>query len=181
MQMTRLFIAAAVLLAGMTAYAQAARFQPATCACTPADISQRAQLADKIFIGTVRSITEVEAMREPGREDPPVIVSIEVSEAFKNANSRSTELLHDSLTRVTCAGHDFKENTEYLIFAYERLAAKYEHWSLYDFKTGTFGVGGLCGGTKALSDEGAAADLAELRRLKASNDPVLAPKAKPEL
>lgn len=158
-----------------------ARFGPAICNCTPAEPRQRIEMAHKIYIATVRDIVEQTAMLEPGRDDPPVVVTLDVSEAFKDAAPRTTEYVHDSLTRVTCTGHAFEKDQEYLVFAYKRLAAKYEHWSLYDFKTGTYGVGSLCGGTKRLNDPAAKADIALLRQLKQSGDPALVPQAKPEL
>lgn len=170
----------AALLATMTPQpATSARLGPATCTCLPEAFDMRVAKAYRIYTGTVRSIEIQEQMVEPGREDPPAIVTISVDEAFKDSAHKRSEVLHTSLTRVTCAGHAFEEGKTYLIYAYQRLASTYETWSLYDFKTGTYDVGGLCGGTVAVDLPAAQEELTALRALKSANDSRLAPN-KPE-
>lgn len=149
------------------------------CTCLPADIQTRTQQAERIYIGTLRSIETVESMIQPGRKDPPVIVTFDVEENFKDAGTKK-QTLHTSLTRITCAGYPFEEGKTYLIYAYKRLASTYERWSLYDFKTGTFDTGGLCGGTIEVSDDRAVSEIEQLRQMKASGDSRLLPN-KPEL
>ncbi len=149
------------------------------CTCLPADIDMRIAQADRIYTGTVRSIEIAENMVQPGRKDPPVIVTFDVQDSFKDADS-AQQVLHTSLTRVTCAGYPFEEGKTYLIYAYKRLASTYERWSLYDFKTGTLDTGGLCGGTIEATDDRAVSEIEKLRALKASNDSRLLPR-KPEL
>lgn len=149
------------------------------CTCLPADIHTRTQQAERIYIGTVRSIETVESMIQPGRKDPPVIVTFDVEENFKDAGAKK-QTLHTSLTRITCAGYPFEEDKTYLIYAYKRLASTYEKWSLYDFKTGTLDTGGLCGGTVEASDDRAVSEIEQLRQMKKSGDSRLLPN-KPEL
>lgn len=170
----------ALFLLGLTFdVAQARLTQPVSCSCAASPFETRVQQAGRIFSGTVRSIEIAENMVEPGRKDPPVIVTFDVDESFKDADSRQ-QVLHTSLTRVTCAGYPFEEGHAYLIYAYPRLASTYERWSLYDFKTGTYDTGGLCGGTIEASDDRALSEIKELQALKASNDSRLLPR-KPEL
>ncbi len=153
--------------------------QPVSCSCAPSSLETRLQQADSIYTGTVRSIETADNMVQPGRKDPPVIVTFDVQDSFKDADS-AEQVLHTSLTRVTCAGYPFEEGKTYLIYAYKRLASTYERWSLYDYKTGTLDTGGLCGGTIEATDDRAVSEIEKLRALKASNDSRLLPR-KPEL
>lgn len=178
----RLFICLVLglcLLALPVEKVQAQKRERVACTCLPADMDTRITQADRIYTGTVRSIETADSMVQPGRKDPPVIVTFDVQDSFKDADSRP-QVLHTSLTRVTCAGYPFEEGKTYLIYAYKRLASTYERWSLYDYKTGTLDTGGLCGGTIEASDDRAVSEIAKLRVLKASNDSRLLPR-KPEL
>jgi hypothetical protein len=152
-----------------------------SCACTAAEFNTRVQNADRIFLGTVTKIFIPEDLIQPGRKDPPAIVTFRVSEGYKDADAGRTATLHTSLTRTTCAGHDFALGEEYLVFAYRRRASTYEHWSLYDFKTGTYDVGGLCGGTRPSADPETAEDIRRLLALKASGADILRVEPEPEL
>lgn len=178
-----LIVCTLALLGAIPMAALAKQAAPVTCSCLPADVDTRIADADRIYVGTVRSIEVVESMVEPGRKDPPVIVTFDVDEAFKDSGKK--EELHTSLTRLTCAGFPFEEGKTYLVYAYKRLASTYEKWSLYDYKTGTLGTGGLCGGTQEIDKlevgrDSTNAEVNKLRALKASDDSRLLPR-KPEL
>ena len=172
-----LLVAAALVLAATPAMA---RRNDVSCICTPAPLAVRAQQADRIFVARADKIDIPEKMVEPGRADPPAIVSMTVSEVLKGmpADSKTAEL-QTSLTRVTCAGHPFEAGRSYLVFAYQRKASTYETWSLYDFKTGTYDVGGLCGGTADMMAPETQAELEQLRAMKKAGE--LPDNAKPEL
>ena len=102
-----LALAAACVLS-LPASALAQKPPRVACTCLPPDLETRALQAERIFLGTVRSIETVETMIQPGRKDPPVIVTFDVEEGFKDA-SNTQQVLHTSLTRVTCAGYPFEE------------------------------------------------------------------------
>lgn len=145
-------LAAVCMLTLLAQSADAQKRGPIACTCLPPDMDTRIVQADRIFTGTLRSIETVDSMVQPGRKDPPVMVTFDVQESFKDADAKK-QVLHTSLTRVTCAGYPFEEGKTYLIYAYKRLASTYEKWSLYDFKTGTLDTGGLCGGTIEATDD----------------------------
>ena len=56
--------------------------------------------------------------------------------------------MHTSLQNFACMGYPFEEGKEYLVYAYERTVDASEPWSFYNFPSETYGVGGLCGGTR---------------------------------
>lgn len=168
-----------LLLATAPALAKSTRI--IACSCLPASFEKRIIDAERIYVATVRSIETVDKLRLPGNEDPPVIVTFDVQEGFKNTPGRE-EQLHTNLTRATCMGHPFEQGRTYLVYAYLRLPSSYETWSLYNFKTGTLDTGGLCGGTRDIAgnDATTAEEIRTLRTLKESGDSRLVPrKAKP--
>lgn len=173
------FCVICVLAAFAPDSARAQSRERVACTCLPPDIDTRITQAHRIFTGTLRRLETVDSMMQPGRKDPPVIATFDVEEDFKDAAGKQ-QTLHTSLTRVTCAGYPFEEGKTYLVYAYQRLASTYERWSLYDFKTGTFDTGGLCGGTIEISDDRAIDEIKKLRDMKASGDRRLLP-PKPEL
>lgn len=128
------------------------------CTCTQDSFDNRWDEASSVFIGTVRSISTIEERVLPGVDDLPVEVVLAVAEPFKGDAGQKYFTLHTSLTRSTCTGHPFEVGRTYLVYAYVRRADSVEHWSLYNFPSGTYDVGGLCGGTK--SGSAAVADLA---------------------
>lgn len=145
------------------------------CACAEEPFEDRLAEADAIFTGTVLSVTPTRAFGQrtpaaagykPGGEaDPPVVVDLKIDEAFKGIYADQTTFhLHTSLAHYTCAGYPFEKGGKYLIFAYERQLARPSKLSLYQFKAGTYDVGGLCGGTKPAKT--AAAEIEALRPLK---------------
>lgn len=136
------------------------------CACTEADLQSRYATADAIFTGTVSDIHTIEKYVEYGNKDLPVEVTIEVDESFKKAQAGKPFVLKTSLTRDTCTGHPFEKGKRYLVFAYMRRAETFEYWSLYLFPSGTYDVGGLCGGTKLFDDAQSAQDIAQIRALQ---------------
>ncbi len=86
--------------------------------------------------------------------------------------------LHTSLQNLTCMGYPFEEGKEYLVYAYKRTADKLEKWSLYNYPSETYGVGGLCGGTNYSDASSAEMERIELQMNKDKRDAVL--KAKKE-
>ncbi len=143
-------------LSGQVALAESS--YPA-CTCTPASFSGRWRGAEAVFVGTVENISVVEALRVYGGGDLPVEVSLHVDAGFKTAQAGEKFVLKTSLTKDTCLGYPFRAGEKYLVFAYQRLAAEREDWSLYPFPSDTYGVGGLCGGTKPFDDSATGADL----------------------
>ena len=73
-------------------------------------------------------------------------------------------IMHTSLQNLTCMGYPFKEGAEYLVFAYLRKEGSGNRWSLYHYPSGTYGVGGLCGGTSSFSAAEAQRDLEDIYR-----------------
>lgn len=128
------------------------------CTCTPNTPEKRWQEADAVFIGTVESITVSKEFRSVAFVDPPVEVTLLVDEGFKGATSGGKFVLKTSLTRETCTGHPFEPWKKYIVFAYRRTAEELEPWSLYNYPSGTYDVGGLCGGTKPITDKRTAWD-----------------------
>lgn len=138
------------------------------CSCAMADFSYRWRTAAAVFTGVIQKVEIVEAMKLSELDDPPVLVTIAVRHGFKSVKDDTSFEMHTSLNNATCSGYPFKEGEAYLFFAYQRDEG-YEHWSLYNFPTGTYGEGGLCCGTQKLED--AQADMVEIRTLlKISDD-----------
>ncbi|MEZ0224419.1 MAG: hypothetical protein ACAH83_07700 [Alphaproteobacteria bacterium] len=149
----RAFIAVSIL-AALVFVATSAR--AAGCICSPDPFESRWSKVTTVFTGTVTGIEELhEYLRKGNANDIPVKVTLKVTERFKGgAKKDETFVLHTSLTRDTCTGHPFEKDGEYLVWAYKRAESTYESWSLYNMPSGSFDVGGLCGGTKKLSDAG---------------------------
>lgn len=74
-------------------------------------------------------------------------------------------LMHTSLQNRTCMGYPFKEGEEYLVFAHMREEGSGNRWSLYHYPSGTYGAGGLCGGTAAFNTPEAQRDLENIHRV----------------
>lgn len=142
---------ALLLLAPVPALAQDAAPKD-VCNCTEKAESSRWNEAFAVFTGTVREIEVIEKEVQYGNDDLPVKVTLAINDGYKNAKAGEEFVLHTNLARKTCMGHDFVLNRKYLVFAYERKQEVYETWSLYNFPSGTFDVGGACGGTKDLED-----------------------------
>lgn len=150
------------LVLGLSGHALAA--EPPRCVCTPDSFENRWAVADAVFTGTVTGIRVIEERVEYGARDLPVEVTLQVNAPYKNAAEETPFVLMTSLTRDTCTGHPFAEGEKYLVFAYMRKAETYELWSRYNFPSGTYDVGGLCGGTKAFSDPATGEDLKKIAR-----------------
>lgn len=145
--------------------------QAPNCQCGYPSLKAKWKQAGAVFTGVVMSIQPVEKFNRGAHEDPPVEVTFQVDEVFKGNLSTGLFTLHTSLTRQTCMGFPFERNKSYLVFGYQRQAATYETWSLYNFPSGTWDVGGFCGGTKALDDT-TEKDINELRFIRDNrNDP----------
>jgi hypothetical protein len=154
-------ILAVLLLTGAAARA-------AGCVCSPDPFENRWKEADAVFQGTVVSIKELpEYLRKNNAHDMPVRVILRVDEKFKGAKTMKNGggfELQTSLTQDTCTGHPFVAGKSYLVYAYMRDPDKFEPWSLYGMPAGTYDVGGLCGGTKIMTSEEAAPEIAQIRK-----------------
>lgn len=138
--------------------------EPDKCTCTAKSFDTRWNDSAAVFLGTVKSIKTVEKYVEYGNDDLPVEVTLSVDDAYKGTETGEDFVLHTSLTRGTCTGHPFEEGKKYLLFVYRREAETFEYWSLYDFPSGTYDVGGLCGGTKGIKDAETAVDMREIMK-----------------
>ena len=143
----------------------------AACTCDPAPLETRWRNADAIFTGTVEKISTIEKYVQHANRDLPVKIVIRPDVFYKGDSTGETFTLHDSLTFDTCTGHPFEAQGEYLIFAYLRRAETYEHWSLYNFPSGTYGVGGLCGGTQSMKNPDAKKDIEGIKNILARPQP----------
>lgn len=140
----------------------AAKSAQARCICETPALDARWDQAQAIFIGTVEKIDPVKNFADKPGMDPAAIVSLQIQESFKGITSEKDFTLHTSLTRATCMGHPFESGATYLIFAYQKAPDRRETRSLYNFPSGTFDVGGLCGGTQKV-DHVIASELLTLR------------------
>lgn len=135
------------------------------CQCMEAALKTRWTASQAVFTGTVTDIKEVKEWTQRGYEDTPVIVTMQIDENIKGVEAGKLFKLYTNINRFTCMGAKFEKDKKFLVFAYERKAEIYERWSLYDFDSGTFDVGGLCGGTKPMDDAATAPELAEIKAL----------------
>lgn len=133
------------------------------CQCMPQPLGWRWENAGAVFTGTVTHIEVVTEWTQRGNDDIPVKVSVRILEGLKGVEKGQTFLLHTNIQKHTCTGHPFEKGKDYLFFAYERKAEIYESWSQYDFPSGTYDVGGLCGGVRLLDAPGVAAEMEELK------------------
>ncbi len=79
-----------------------------------------------------------------------------------------TFTMHTSLQNVTCMGYPFKEGEDYLVFAYLRKEGSGNRWSLYHYPAGSYGAGGLCGGTVPYDTAEARRDLKDIYKVLGS-------------
>lgn len=135
------------------------------CQCMEAPLKTRWTAAQAVFTGTVDDIKEVKEWAQRGYEDTPVIVTMTIDEAIRGVEAGKLFKLYTNINRFTCMGAKYEKGKKFLVYAYERKAEIYERWSLYDFDSGTYDVGGLCGGTKAMDDEATTPELVEIRAL----------------
>jgi len=142
------------------------------CQCMPQPLEKRWLDAEAVFTGTVTGIDTVEEQMQRGNADLPVKVTIHVDEGFKGLEKDSTFLIYSNLRHDTCMGGDFVKGKSYLFYAYMRKPEVYELWSMYDFPSGTYDVGGLCGGMRQMDDPDTAAEL-EILRAKPKTDNVM--------
>lgn len=136
----------------------------AACACAPRPLEARWKEATAIFTGTITSIEVIKIQVQRGNVDLPVKVKLAVDDVYKGElKSGETFELQTSLTRETCTGHPFEDRRKYLVFAYVRSEDTVEDWSLYPLPSGTYDVGGLCGGTKDMDDKSVPAEIEQLK------------------
>lgn len=144
------------------------------CACAERPFSARQRDATAIFTGTVTEILpDQEILDAPKggtwnkrtpQADIPVRVTLAIDKVYKGvAEADKDFILHTSLTEYTCAGHPFEAGKGYLVFAYVQDAKREDRTSIYSFPSGSYEVGGLCGGTKELLD--AREDIGQLEAL----------------
>ena len=158
-------IAVLSLLAVLMLGSPAAR--AAGCTCSPEPFRNRWNAVDAVFTAHVVGIKELhQYIRKGNANDIPVSVLLKVTERFKGPDTvkkdSGFELL-TSLTRDTCTGHPFEEGKDYLVWAYKRQEEKFDATSLYNMPAGSYDVGGLCGGTKAMSEAEAVKEVAVIR------------------
>lgn len=134
-----------------------------TCTCAADKLERRWDASVAVIAGTVTDIKVVDEYVNYGSKDLPVEVTLQVDDVYKGKKIGKTFTLFTSITKVTCTGHPFELGKKYLIFAYERQDAKFERWSLYEFPTGTYDVGGLCGGTQLFDETVLAQELADIK------------------
>lgn len=164
------------------------------CHCARGSFNARWQEADVIFRGTVKEINVDHRRHLNAYDDKPVEVTFDVSGYFKGGIGKMTEFLLDrpiangkeilevgryavperdedknfilqtSLQNLTCMGYPFKEGEDYLVFAYLRKEGAGNRWSLYHYPSGSYGVGGLCGGTIPFNTPEAQRDLGDIYR-----------------
>lgn len=157
-------------LLALQAPAAEAKDPKTSCQCLPQPLDWRWKNADAVFTGTITKIETVKEWVQRGNDDVPVKVLIRIDEGFKAVEKGKKFLLHTNIQKYTCTGHPYEEGKQYLVFAYGRKAEAYESWSLYDFPSDTYDVGGLCGGMKLLGSEEAASEVEILKSKPKSND-----------
>lgn len=156
--MLRLF---AILLAFLLLLPLPASAGMLPCTCMPDTFDNRWRDAEVVFAGTLRKMEQ--SKEYPALdEDIPLEATFVVDDAYKGIKTGESFTLHTSLTRRTCTGHPFEPWGKYVVFAYRRKTETFEYWSLYNFPSGTYDVGGLCGGTKKLTDPATAEDLGRI-------------------
>ncbi|HYD18285.1 MAG TPA: hypothetical protein VEF76_07395 [Patescibacteria group bacterium] len=133
------------------------------CVCMPLALEKRWAASQAVFTGTVLEITEVTNETQRGNADIPLIVVVEVEEGFKGVEKGSKFKVYTNQSVNTCMGGDYRLGQKYLFFAYMRTPDVAEKWSMYNFPSGTFDVGGTCGGMQPLAN--AAAEIEEIRKL----------------
>ncbi len=154
----------------------AAALQKSTkCQCMEQPLPRRWEDSQAVFTGTVTDIELVKQWTQRGNNDIPVIVTVTVDEGFKAVEKGNIFKFHSNQHHDTCMGADFEKGTSFLFFGYERREQFYEQWSLYDFDTGTFDTGGLCGGTKRMDDALTAPEIEAIKALPPSDVKLLKP------
>lgn len=156
------------------------------CTCMPDTLEKRWEASGAVFTGTVSEAVEVKEWSQRGNADLPLIVTVKVEQGYKGVEKGNTFKFYTNKHVNTCMGADFEAGKSYLFFAYQRVPDIYERWSLYDFPSGTYDVGGLCGGTRASDDPLAGAEIAEFSKfpkdeklLPARDDVIGLPPEKP--
>lgn len=160
----------ALLLLASAATQVEARRPRTICQCLPQPLDWRWNGAAAVFTGTVTGIETVTEWVQRGNDDIPVKVTFRVDEGFKGVEKGKTFLMHTNMQKHTCTGYAFEEGKPYLVFAYVRKEESYERWSQYGFPSGTYDVGGLCGGIKPLDGAETAAEIEEIKTLPKSDE-----------
>jgi hypothetical protein len=140
------------------------------CLCTPDSFMNRWHKANAVFTGTVTNIKEMKDYTRRG-DETAVEVTLHVDEAFKNANADQDFVLYSSLPKYSCRGFGFEKGRRYLVYAYMREPQVFEYWSAYDFPSGTYGSGGVCGGIKTMDDKRTAPEIDSIRKDLKENPP----------
>lgn len=159
----RLLACLALLL--MISMPAAAAQKQTRCSCMPDPLEKRWEKAGAVFTGTVTEAVEVKEWSQRGNADLPLVVTVTVTEGFKGVEKGNIFKFYSNKHVNTCMGADYEPGKSYLFYAYQRVPDIYERWSLYDFPSGTYDVGGLCGGTRASDDPATAEEIAEIAQL----------------
>lgn len=154
-----LALAFALLLPAMPAPAKKPVSQ---CLCAAIPFEDRWEKSDAVFTGVVTDIKVVKTRIVHGSSDLPVVVLVTVDKGYKGAFDHAAFLLYTNMNVDSCMGYDYKIGGKYLFYAYMRRPEIREAWSMYNFPSGTFDVGGLCGGTAPVEAASAIADLAAI-------------------
>lgn len=139
------------------------------CQCLELALEDRVSNATAVLTGSVEDIVTLPQYIKDTLTDRPVMVRIKSVDVFKGAShldKDGTIILYTNLQNITCSGHPFQVDESYLVFVYQRKQDAPEHWSLYNYPSETYGVGGRCGGTKNLKSDLATQDILELQSLK---------------
>lgn len=151
------------LLAGVNSPAQARKKLLSRCLCTPDSFMNRWHAADAVFTGTVTDVKPMKDYLNKGSTEPPVEVTVKVDEPFKNADKDEDFIIDSSTPTYTCMGFNYQKGKRYLVYAYLRRQQTFEYWSAYNYPSGTYGSGGVCGGTKFYDAPQTAGEIAQIR------------------
>lgn len=157
-----LALALPVILA--PAPAAAARKQPVSrCLCAPPSFEDRFRLADGVFTGKITNIEIVQERAERNVADTPVKVTIDVDKGYKAVPDHVQFILNSNMNVNTCMGYKYETGKSYLFYVYMRRPETAEEWSLYDYPSGTYDVGGICGGTVPLNEAGTVPEIETIK------------------
>jgi len=179
----RALLSLLVIFAAFAAFAAgpagAAKKQPMSrCLCAPPSFEDRFRVADGVFTGKVTKIEVVEERAERNVADMPVKVSIDVDKGYKAVPDHVQFVLNSNMNVNTCMGYKYEVGKKYLFYVYMRRPETAEEWSLYDYPSGTFDVGGICGGTVPLDEAGSVPELETIKQKLEDNPEAFGTKLK---
>ena len=119
------------------------------CSCAPRPTDAALKYSHAVFSGKVIKIEYLDDSKQRNPE-PRFIVTFKVSRAWKGVNSQEF-VLHTIDNSWTCRGYYFRQDKEYLVFAYQNGAEDAQRFAPHKLPEESFGVS-LCGGTKLLKE-----------------------------